>query len=154
MTILITGASGRIGSGPKSNFPFSRDRYWSERYLAETCLPFIVLRSAFYIDMFLEMFDTDGVVRGPAGQGRAAFVSREDLTQVAAETIAAPPGGVTTGAAMNRRPKTVTGTFRQRPRYAAQSPSDCHLTTEPRSSVRYHQGLLHAPRQSFPQHVC
>lgn len=81
------------GSGPDSKFPFSRDHYLSEQYLAATGIPFTVLRAAFYIDMFLGMFDAGGVIRGPAEQGRGAFVSREDVARTAAAVLASPPGG-------------------------------------------------------------
>jgi uncharacterized protein YbjT (DUF2867 family) len=37
-----------------------------------------------YMDMLAEMPDKNGVIRGPAGNGVAAFVSREDVAQVAA----------------------------------------------------------------------
>lgn len=80
------------GASPQSKYPFSRDHYQSEQHLRATGLPFTILRNAFYIDMFLEMFDATGVVRGPAKQGRAAFISREDCARVAAAVIAAPPG--------------------------------------------------------------
>jgi NAD(P)H dehydrogenase (quinone) len=53
-------------------------RALSEQYLVAAGLPFTVLRNAFYMDMLLDMFDTAGVIRGPAKPGRAAFVSRED----------------------------------------------------------------------------
>ena len=81
------------GASPQSKYPFSRDHYQSEQYLQATGLPFTVLRNAFYIDMFLEMFDATGVVRGPAKQGRAGFVSREDCARVAAAVLNVPPGG-------------------------------------------------------------
>jgi uncharacterized protein YbjT (DUF2867 family) len=82
------------GASPDSNYPFNRDHYLSEQYLAETGLPHTVLRDSFYLDMFLDKFDSEGVIRGPAGQGRAAFVSREDVAQVAAEALIHPPGGI------------------------------------------------------------
>jgi uncharacterized protein YbjT (DUF2867 family) len=53
-----------------------------------------VRRNAFYIDMFLEKFDAGGVVRGPAQQGRGAFVSREDVAQTAAAALRRQPGGI------------------------------------------------------------
>lgn len=82
------------GSSPESKYPFSRDHALSEQYLAATGLPFTVLRNAFYMDMFLDMFDASGVIRGPAKQGRGAFVSREDCARVAAAVLKAPPGGI------------------------------------------------------------
>jgi uncharacterized protein YbjT (DUF2867 family) len=81
------------GSSPESKYPFSRDHALSEQYLAATGLPFTTLRNAFYMDMFLEMFDAAGVIRGPAKQGRAAFVSREDCARVAAAALDASRGG-------------------------------------------------------------
>ena len=43
--------------------------------------------------MFLEKFDVDGVMRGPADETRGAFVSREDAAQTAAAVLADPAGG-------------------------------------------------------------
>jgi NAD(P)H dehydrogenase (quinone) len=81
------------GSSPESKYPFSRDHALSEQFLAATQVPFTVLRNTFYVDMFLDMFDAAGVIRGPAKQGRAAFVSREDCARVAAAALNAAPGG-------------------------------------------------------------
>lgn len=44
--------------------------------------------------MFIDKFDADGVIRGPAKQTRAAFISREDAAQTAAAVLADPPGGI------------------------------------------------------------
>jgi uncharacterized protein YbjT (DUF2867 family) len=82
------------GAAADSKYPFSRDHYLSEQYLFATGLPGTVLRNAFYIDMFLEKFDAEGVVRGPAGQGRGAFVSREDVARTCAAVLRKPPGGI------------------------------------------------------------
>ena len=75
------------GAAPNSKYPFSRDHYLSEQYLFDAKLPSTVLRNAFYLDMFLERFDGEGVVRGPAGEGRGAFVSREDVARTAAAVL-------------------------------------------------------------------
>ena len=82
------------GAAPDSKYPFSRDHYLSEQFLLEAGLPCTVLRNAFYIDMFLERFDAQGVVRGPAGQGRGVFVSREDVARTAAAALLKQPGGI------------------------------------------------------------
>jgi NAD(P)H dehydrogenase (quinone) len=81
------------GASPSSKYPFSRDHALSEQYLAASRVPFTVLRNAFYLDMFLEMFDAAGVIRGPSKQGRGAFVSREDCARIASAVLTAPPGG-------------------------------------------------------------
>jgi uncharacterized protein YbjT (DUF2867 family) len=82
------------GAAPDSKYPFSRDHYLSEQYLYAAGLPCTVLRDAFYIDMFLEKFDAEGVVRGPARQGCGAFVSREDVARTAAAVLRKQPGGI------------------------------------------------------------
>ena len=46
------------------------------------------------MDMFLHQFDNDGVIHGPPGQGRGAFVSREDVARTVASVLIAPPGGI------------------------------------------------------------
>jgi NAD(P)H dehydrogenase (quinone) len=81
------------GASPTSKYPYSRDHALSEQYLAVTGVPYTVLRNAFYLDMFLEKFDGDGVMRGPANETPGAFVSREDAARTAAAVLADPPGG-------------------------------------------------------------
>ena len=81
------------GASPSSKYPYSRDHSLSEQYLAATGLPYTVLRNAFYLDMFLDKFDADGVMRGPAKETRGAFISREDAARTAAAVLADPPGG-------------------------------------------------------------
>jgi uncharacterized protein YbjT (DUF2867 family) len=82
------------GAAPDSKYPFSRDHYLSEQCLLATGIPCTVLRNAFYMDMFLEKFDKQGVIRGPARQERGAFVSREDVARTAASALLKQPRGV------------------------------------------------------------
>jgi uncharacterized protein YbjT (DUF2867 family) len=83
------------GAGEDSKYPFSRDHFLSEQFLALTGVPHILLRDSFYIDMFLneDKFDAAGIVRGPAGRGRGAFVSREDVARTAAAVLRTHPEG-------------------------------------------------------------
>ena len=82
------------GAAPDSKYPFSRDHYLSEQYLVAEGVPYTVLRNAFYIDMFLDKFDAEGTIRGPSGQGRGAFVSREDVARTAAAVLRKHPAGI------------------------------------------------------------
>jgi uncharacterized protein YbjT (DUF2867 family) len=77
-----------------SKYPFSRDHYLSEQYLVAEGVPYTVLRNAFYIDMFLDKFDAGGTICGPAGLGRGAFVSREDVARTAAAVLRNQPTGI------------------------------------------------------------
>jgi len=105
------------GASASSRYAFSRDHCLSEQYLAATGIPHTVLRNAFYMDMFLERFDADGMMRGPADETPGAFVSREDVAQTAAVALADPPGDThdVTGpeglslAAVARRLSAITG---------------------------------------------
>lgn len=82
------------GSSPHAKYPYCRDHFVSEQYLAATGLPRTILRIAFYMDMFLERFGPDGVMRGPGGDTAGAFISREDAARAAAAALAQPPGGI------------------------------------------------------------
>ena len=50
-------------------------------------MPFTFLRPNLYLDEVPHFFGDDGVVRGPAGEGRAAWVSRDDLAAVVAAVL-------------------------------------------------------------------
>jgi NAD(P)H dehydrogenase (quinone) len=82
------------GSGPDSLYPYCRDHYASEQFLAQTGVEHTVLRVAFYLDMFPGKFDRQGIIRGPGGDGRGAFISRTDTAEAAAAAVANPPGGI------------------------------------------------------------
>jgi uncharacterized protein YbjT (DUF2867 family) len=82
------------GASPQSKYPYSRDHYASEQYLAATGVPHTVLRNSFYMDMFLDKFDASGTMCGPAGDGSGAFISREDAAHTAAAVLTNPPGGI------------------------------------------------------------
>lgn len=74
-----------------SPFPYSADHLLTEAHLKQSGLAFTILRDSFYLDLLPEMADEAGVVRGPGGGGGAvAWVSREDVAQVAARVLAEP----------------------------------------------------------------
>jgi uncharacterized protein YbjT (DUF2867 family) len=79
------------GAAPGSKFPMSVDHHQSEQYLAACGIPFTALRDSFYMDLLPSMFEDSGVLRGPAGQGRVAFVSREDVARTVAGALRRPP---------------------------------------------------------------
>lgn len=81
------------GSSPTSLFPYCRDHFTSEEFLAEVKVPYTSLRVGFYVDMFLDKLDAEGVLRGPSGEHRGAFLSREDAAQAAAQATIRRPGG-------------------------------------------------------------
>ncbi len=78
------------GAAPDSKFPMARDHYETERYLQASGMPYTALRDNLYMDLVPEMFNSEGVVRGPAGNGSAAFVAREDVARVVAAILLNP----------------------------------------------------------------
>jgi uncharacterized protein YbjT (DUF2867 family) len=70
-----------------SPFPFSADHLLTEAHLKQSHLAFVILRDSFYLDILPEMIDASGTIRGPAGSGKAAWVAREDVAQVAARVL-------------------------------------------------------------------
>ena len=71
-----------LGAAPDAVFTFARDHFHTERDLESAGLRFSALRSSLYQDMLPDLV-ADGVVRGPAGTGRFAPVSRADIADVA-----------------------------------------------------------------------
>lgn len=81
------------GTSPGSLFPYCRDHFTSEEFLAEVQVPYTALRAGFYMDMFFEQVDERGILRGPVGGARGAFLSREDAALAAAWAVIRKPGG-------------------------------------------------------------
>jgi uncharacterized protein YbjT (DUF2867 family) len=70
------------GAAPDSAFAFARDHDQTEEHIRSLGVPFTFLRPNLYLDEVPNFFGDEGVVRGPAGDGRAAWVSRDDLAAV------------------------------------------------------------------------
>jgi uncharacterized protein YbjT (DUF2867 family) len=77
------------GAAPDCTFTLGRDHWATEQAIREAGLDFTFLRDSFYAD-FLPLMAQDGVIRGPAGEGRVAAVAREDVAAVAAVVLAEP----------------------------------------------------------------
>lgn len=62
----------------------------TEEHIRASGVPFTFLRMNMYMDFVPSMTGADGVIRGPAGDGRAGFVLRDDLADVAAAVLVDP----------------------------------------------------------------
>ena len=78
------------GAAPDCTFTLGRDHWATEQAIRQAGLGFTFLRDSFYAD-FLPLMAQDGVIRGPAGDGRVAAVARADVAAVAAVVLADPP---------------------------------------------------------------
>lgn len=75
-----------LEAGPESTFTFARDHWHTEQHIRSTGVAFTFLRDSLYQDV-LPYFAADGVIRGPAGEGRFAPVARDDIADVAAAVL-------------------------------------------------------------------
>jgi uncharacterized protein YbjT (DUF2867 family) len=82
---------------PDSVFTFGRDHYATEQRIIAANVPHTFLRSCLYADYVPVFSLPEGVIRGPAGEGRVAWVTRDDIAGVAAAVLREP--GAHAGAA-------------------------------------------------------
>jgi uncharacterized protein YbjT (DUF2867 family) len=79
-----------LGAADDATFTLARHHAETERHVRDAGLAFTFLRDTMYLDFVPFFASADGVIRGPAGDGRAAFVAREDVADVAAAVLADP----------------------------------------------------------------
>lgn len=75
-----------LGAAPDATFTHARDHFHTEQALGEAGLSFVALRNSLYADV-LPHFAADGVIRGPAGDGRLAPVARDDIADVSVAAL-------------------------------------------------------------------
>ena len=72
-----------VGAAPDAVFTFARDHWRTEEYIRATGVRHTFLRDNLYHRGLALMVGDDGVIRGPAGDGRVASVSHDDIADVA-----------------------------------------------------------------------
>ncbi|WP_213454205.1 SDR family oxidoreductase [Rhizomonospora bruguierae] len=134
------------GASPGATFTLARDHWHTERHIAASGLAYTFLRDNLYLDFLPLMVGADGVIRGPAGEGRVAAVALDDIADVAVAVLRAaddrgsPHDGATyelsgpqaltmaeaaaaltraTGLRVTYRAETVPEAYRSRARYGA-----------------------------------
>jgi NAD(P)H dehydrogenase (quinone) len=67
-----------------ATFTFARDHWQTEQHIRGSGLRFVFLRDNLYLDSLVDRFiGPDGLIAGPAGDGRAAAVARDDVADCA-----------------------------------------------------------------------
>ncbi|GAA5021658.1 SDR family oxidoreductase [Terrabacter aeriphilus] len=79
-----------FGASPEATFTLARDHAATEAHLRASGLAWTFLRDNLYLEFIDQMVGDDGVVRGPAGAGRAAVVSHDDIARVAVAVLLDP----------------------------------------------------------------
>lgn len=78
------------GAAADCTFTLGRDHHATEEHLRASGLTTTFLRDSFYLDFLPDMAGEDGVIRGPAGDGRVAAVARADVARSAVEVLIDP----------------------------------------------------------------
>lgn len=78
-----------VAATPDSTFTLGRDHWATEEIVRASGLRFTFPRMNLYLDFVPRMVSEDGVIAGPAGDGRLAAVARDDVAAVAAALLAA-----------------------------------------------------------------
>jgi NAD(P)H dehydrogenase (quinone) len=79
-----------LAAAPEATFTFARDHFHTEQHVRDRGLAHTFLRDSLYADVLPFFADRDGVIRGPAGDGRFAPVARDDVADVAAAVLLDP----------------------------------------------------------------
>lgn len=77
-------------AAPDATFTLARDHHATEQHLRASGLAWTFLRDTLYLDVLADFVGPDDALRGPAGDGRCAFVARADVARVAATVLADP----------------------------------------------------------------
>lgn len=78
------------GAAPDATFTLARDHWATEQHIRASGVPFTSLRDNLYADFLPQMVGTDGVIRGPAGDGRAAVVAQDDIADAVVAVLRDP----------------------------------------------------------------
>ncbi|MFD1214664.1 SDR family oxidoreductase [Arthrobacter sp. GCM10027362] len=79
-----------FGAAPDATFTLARDHFTTEEMLRASGLKHTLLRDNLYQDVLIDFAGPEGIIRGPADDGKAGFVAREDVARVAAKILAEP----------------------------------------------------------------
>ena len=77
-----------FAAAPDTVFTFGRDHFHTEEHIKASPLRWTFLRDNIYLDFMPFFAGEDGVIRGPAGDGRAAVVARDDIAASAVAVLA------------------------------------------------------------------
>src|SRR6478736_345966 len=111
--LAITGSTGWLGGlvagalaargvsqrllardASRATYTLARDHWATEEHLRASGMTWTFLRDNLYLEFMDQMVGPDGVIRGPAGDGRAAVVSHDDIARAAVAVLSEPAAHV------------------------------------------------------------
>jgi NAD(P)H dehydrogenase (quinone) len=75
------------GAAPDATFTLARHHWRTEEAIRASGAAYTFLRDSLYQDVLPYFVGADGVIRGPAGDGRCGFVARDDIADVAVAVL-------------------------------------------------------------------
>lgn len=76
-----------LGAGPEATFTLARQHHHTEQFIRDAGVGFVFLRDSLYTDFVPYFAGDEGVIRGPAGEGRTSFVTRDDIADAATTVL-------------------------------------------------------------------
>jgi NAD(P)H dehydrogenase (quinone) len=76
-----------VGAASDAIFTLARDHYATEQHIRKAGTSYTFLRMNLYMDFIPFMVRPDGVIKGPAGNGRLAALLRDDIADAAAAVL-------------------------------------------------------------------
>src|SRR4051795_11653072 len=79
-----------LRAAPDSTFTLARDHWATEEHIRASGVDWTFPRMNLYLDFIPNMVGEDGVLRGPAGDGRVSAILRDDVAAAAAAVLTSP----------------------------------------------------------------
>lgn len=79
-----------VGAAADATFTFARDHFHTEEHIRAAGLGHTFLRDSMYLDYVPFFASAEGVIRGPAGDGRFGAVTRDDVAECAVAALLDP----------------------------------------------------------------
>ncbi|GAB3551182.1 SDR family oxidoreductase [Arthrobacter tumbae] len=79
-----------LAAAPDATFTLGRDHWATEEHIRNSGMAHTFLRDNFYLDVLPLFASDEGVLRGPAGNGRVAAVARTDVARAAVVVLENP----------------------------------------------------------------
>jgi NAD(P)H dehydrogenase (quinone) len=79
-----------LSAAPDATFTLARDHWHTEQHIRASGLAYTFLRDGLYADFAPLLMGPDGVIRGPAGAGKASLVAQDDIADVAVAVLIDP----------------------------------------------------------------
>jgi NAD(P)H dehydrogenase (quinone) len=76
-----------VHAAPDATFILAHDHFYTEQHIRTSGMSFTFLRAGLYTDNVPQCVSADDVIRAPAGDGRVAWVTRDDIADVAVAVL-------------------------------------------------------------------